>query len=102
MELRKQPPENLCQSQETLFVHPPGEMAPLAKDPTTVDVCDFVLQEKDTKPSSKTVVELQSDSVKVSHKPSKKDNAKALSQSIFYLQSDSNVSDTSSKEEDEY
>jgi hypothetical protein len=62
MELRKQPPESLCQLQELAFAHPSGKTTPLAKESTVVDVCDF---EEDTKPSSKTVVDLQSDSAKV-------------------------------------
>jgi hypothetical protein len=52
IELRTQSPESLCQSQESLFVHPLGETAPLAKESTAMDVCDFVLQEEDTKPLS--------------------------------------------------
>jgi hypothetical protein len=63
MELRKQPPESLCQLQESLFVHPPAETPPLAKESTAVDICDF---EEDTKPLSKTVVDLQLVSAKVS------------------------------------
>jgi hypothetical protein len=78
MDLRKQPPESLCLWQVGWMYH---------------DVCDFVLQEKNTKASSKPVVNLQSDSTKVSPKPSKKEDTKASSQTLFDPQSGSNASD---------
>jgi hypothetical protein len=119
MEWRKQPPESLSQSQESLFVHPPGETTPLAINAKVVDVCDFVLQDVndslsdaeeshksskkvDTEASSKTVFDTQSDSAKVSHKSSKKVDTKASSKTVFDLQSESDGSDTSSKEDNNY
>jgi hypothetical protein len=68
---------------------PLGETTPLAKESTAVDVCDF---EEDTKPSSKTVVDLQLDSAKVA----------PLSNTVIDLQeedtSDSNESDKNKSE----
>jgi hypothetical protein len=93
--------------QESSFVHPPGETTPLAEESTAVNVCDFVLQEEDTKPSSKTVVDLQEEDTKPSSKTVidlQSDSAKVapLSKTVLDLKekdtSDSNESDKEASE----
>ncbi len=65
-------------------------MTPLAQESTAVDICDF---EEDNKPSSKTVVDLHSDSAKVA----------LLSKTVVDLQEeDTSDSDESNKQELEY